>query len=136
SGYASPIDPEVDRTELRRQFLLARGAAVRIALDYAAAGFTAVIDDVIGSFAHEPYGPAIRAGARQVLLMPTLDIALERNRRRTNKPFDTAILDSVTRDLHAHLTSDDVDREGWTVIDSSSLSVEETVDTIIARCGL
>ena len=136
SGYASPVEPNVLQDELAHQFLLARGAAVRTALDYAAAGFDAVIDDVITSFAREAYEPFIRAGARCVLLMPTVEVALERNRTRTNKSFDTAVLEPVSRDVHERLKQARLDKMGWTVIDSSALSVEETVDAIVARCGL
>ena len=136
SGYASPIDPTVDRDVLREQFMLARGSAARMAADYSAAGFAVVIDDVITSFAHEPYEALVRVGARRVLLAPSVDVAVSRNRDRTNKTFDTAILEPVTRDLHEVLGRDRPDRDNWVVVDSSRLSVEETVDAIVARCGL
>jgi cytidylate kinase len=136
SGYVSPVEPNVPQDELERQFLLARSAAVRTALDYAAAGYAAVVDDVITSFAREAYEMFIRAGAKCLLLMPTVEVALERNRTRTNKTFDTAVLEPVTRDVHERLRRAQLDRMGWTVIDSSALTAEQTVDAIIARCGL
>jgi cytidylate kinase len=136
SGYASPVAPNVPQDELERQFLLARGAAARAALDYVAAGFAAIIDDVITTFALEAYQPVFRAGAKCVLLMPAIEVAVERNRTRTNKTFDTAVLEPVSRDVHERLKRAQLDKMGWTVIDSSALSVEETVDAIVARCGL
>jgi hypothetical protein len=108
----------------------------RIASDYAAEGFAVVIDDVVGGLARDAYDKLIGAGARRVVLMPSLDVALERNRTRTNKGFDTAMLDPVTRDLHEYMTRENTAAAGWTVIDSTALSVEQTVDEIIRRCGL
>lgn len=136
SGYASPIDAGADPAEVRRQFTLARRAASATALEYSAAGFAAIVDDVIGTFAREAYDPLVHAGARRVLLLPSLAVALERNRTRTNKAFDTAILDPVTRDLHGMFERERADVDGWTVIDSSVLTLEQTVDAIIERCGL
>ena len=136
SGYASPVEPNVPQDELTGQFLLARGAAVRTALEYVAAGYSAVIDDVITNYAREAYQPAIQAGARRVVLLPDVEVALERNRTRTNKTFDTAILESVCREIDERLRRAQLDKKGWTVIDSSALSVAKTVDAIIARCGL
>lgn len=136
SGYASPVDRDADPDEVRRQFLLARGAAATMAAEYAAAGYAAVIDDVIGGLAREAYDPLIAAGARCLVLLPALEVSLERNRTRTNKAFDTRILDPVTRDLHAYFTREHAAGSGWTVIDSTTLSVERTVDAIIERCGL
>ena len=134
SGYATPLggaDPE----QVLAQFRLARRCATYIAMEYSAAGYTVVVDDVVGKIARDAFDPLIQAGARRVVLMPSLDIALARNRARTNKPFDTLVLEPATRGLHADMTRSNTAGEGWTVIDSSALSVEETVDEIVARCG-
>jgi predicted kinase len=136
SGHVSPIDPKRGREELERQFELARGAACQVARDYATAGFSVVIDDALGGLARRAYDQLVREGARRILLMPSLDVALERNRTRTNKTFDTNVLDPVTRDLHEWMAREHTEASGWTVIDSSDLSVEETVDEIVRRCGL
>ena len=135
SGYASPVgvtDPE----QVLAQFRLARRCATYIATEYAAAGYAAVVDDVVGKLARDAFEPLIQAGARRVVLMPSLEVALARNRSRTNKSFDTAILEPATRGLHADMTRSNTASEGWTVIDSSALSVDQTVDAIVARCGL
>jgi gluconate kinase len=136
SGRASPIDPARDRQELERQFELARAAAAQIARDYGAAGFSVVVDDALGGLAPHAYDGLVRSGARRVLLRPSLDVALERNRTRTNKSFDTSVLDPVTRDLHGWMGREHTPASGWTVIDSSDLSVDETVEEIVRRCGL
>lgn len=134
-GFESPIDPVRDRDELARQFGLARSAATDIARRYAGSGFVVVIDDALGGLVRDAYDGLISGGARRVLLRPSLEVALERNHTRTNKTFDTAILDRVTRDLHEWMGREHTEASGWTVIDSSRLSVEETVDEILRRCG-
>ena len=134
SGYASPIG-NIDSEKVHAQFRLARSCATFIAMEYAAAGYAAVVDDVVGGIAREAFDPLIQAGARRVVLMPSLEVALARNRDRTNKTFDTAVLEPATRGLHAYMERENIG-PGWTVIDSTSLSVEETVDAIVARCGL
>jgi hypothetical protein len=136
SGFVSPIDPVRDRDELAHQFELARSAAKQVTHAYEAAGFVVVIDDAVGGLARHAYDELVRVGARRVLLLPSLDVALARNRTRMNKTFDTAVLDPVTRDLHEWMGRENTEATGWTVIDSSRLSVDETVDEIVRRRGL
>ena len=134
SGYASPADKATPAPAMREQLDLARRSAAFIAEAYSAEGFAVVIDDVIGSLASEAYTPLLARGVRRVLLLPSLDVALARNRARTNKSFNTRTLDPVTRDLHRYF-SESVNSAGWIVIDTSDLSVEDTVDRMIERCG-
>lgn len=134
SGYATPLGG-ADREQVVAQFRLARRCATYIAMEYSAAGYAVVVDDIVGKIARETFEPLVQAGARRVLLLPSLDVALARNRARTNKSVDTAVLEPATRGLHAYMARENIG-PGWTVIDSTSLSVEETVDAIVARCGL
>ena len=136
AGRESPIDARADRRELERQFRLAREVVVDAATRYERDGYAVVVDDALGGLAPDAYRTLIDRGARRVLLNPSLAVALERNRSRTNKPFDTAVLDPVTRQLHGEMAREHTETRGWTVIDSSALSVDETVDAIVARCGL
>ena len=135
SGYASPVRV-TDADEVVAQFRLARRCATYIAMEYAAAGYAVVVDDVVGKIARDAFDPLIQAGARRVVLLPSVEVAVARNRSRTNKAFDTQILEPATRGLHAEMTRSNTSEAGWTVIDSSALTVEETVDAIVARCGL
>jgi hypothetical protein len=63
-----------------------------------------------------------------VLLHPGLATALERNRARNNKTFDTKKLEPIIHRL-AKVVTAEVD--GWIVVDNSGLTVEETVNRII-----
>jgi hypothetical protein len=66
-----------------------------------------------------------------IVLHPRLDVALERNRTRQSKPFDTAILEGVMREIDGDLARDGA-RPGWHEIDNSDESVESTVERILA----
>jgi hypothetical protein len=66
---------------------------------------------------------------RKVFLAPAIEVALARNQLRTSKTFDTARLIPIIHRLA------DPARQGletWSVIDSSNLKVEATVDAVLA----
>ena len=134
SGIAHPV-PEFTE-ETGRQFRLARAAAAQVAAIYAAAGFAVAIDDVI----HEADAENLVAllgprPVRKILLQPSLEVALARNTARTNKDFDTSVLTETIRGIHRSLGEQNASDRGWTVIDTSSLSLEATVDTILVSEG-
>lgn len=129
SGIAHPVPAWTDAAA--RQFALARRAAADLARRYAEAGYAVVIDDVI--FPHdvaEHIAPAL-AGLtlRATVLLPSLEVALWRNLRRTSKPFDPSVLAPTIRDLHR--AYGEQIQGAWPVIDTSDLSVEQTVDRIL-----
>jgi predicted kinase len=135
AGIAHPVPAFTEETG--RQFRLARSAAAQMAASYADAGFAVAIDDVV----HEPDAQACYVAAlaprtvHKILLQPDLEVALARNATRTNKNFDTALLTEAIRGNHRSLREQNRLDRGWTVIDTSSLSVEETVDIILAGGG-
>jgi chloramphenicol 3-O-phosphotransferase len=135
SGIAHPV-PEWSE-ETSRQFGLARQAAVATCGVYAAEGFAVAIDDVI--FPEEAQvlyeAPLAEYGVHKVLLRPGLETALRRNAERTNKGFNTGLLEDTTRDLHLAMGDGSFERMGWIVIDSSRMGVEETVDEVLRRCA-
>ncbi|NJK43569.1 MAG: AAA family ATPase [Pleurocapsa sp. SU_196_0] len=134
SGIAHPVPTWTQETT--RQFRLARGNAVRMARFYAESGFASAIDDVISaeSFAAD-YAPCFEGVfAHRVLLRPRLEVALERNASRDTKPFETGVLEDVIRFLHADLSV--MERHGWHVVDSSDLTLEETVSAVLERTGV
>jgi hypothetical protein len=134
SGIAHPVPRWTDETG--RQFLLARLAAADIARRYAAAGFAVAIDDVIEPAEVEAlFERAIGHPVVSVLLMPRLDVALERNASRTSKSFDASILVETIRTLHRRMAEFDSERWGWLVVDNGDLGVEATVDEILRRSG-
>jgi adenylylsulfate kinase-like enzyme len=131
SGLASPLNWT---EETARQFAIARRNAGRLASDYASNGFTVVIDDVI----HEQDLPQIleHVGGlqpRKVLLSPSIFVVHRRNAQRTNKTFDTKILEPVATRMHGELLAKCPPAAGWLVLDTSTISVEDTVDRILSH---
>jgi SpoVK/Ycf46/Vps4 family AAA+-type ATPase len=128
SGRADPIGAWTAETE--RQFRMSWETAGRMAARYAAEGFVVAIDDVVPSRAVAVYEQSVAEHLlRKVLLAPSLEVTLQRNSTARGKVFDTAILVPTIRDLHATLAPD---RSPWLVVDSSNMSLAETVDAILA----
>jgi chloramphenicol 3-O-phosphotransferase len=130
SGLASPLEWTDETT---RQFALAVEASATLAAVYARAGFAVAIEDGIEADAVEAALVAAGVSDRMagIVLRPRLDVALARNRERTNKAFDTSILENVMRQIDTDLGATDYG-ERWTVIDNSNHSVDETVESIIS----
>lgn len=132
SGIAHPSLEH--RPEAARQFALARRAAAHHARLYAGAGFEVVIDDVLwpqdsGMFLEALAGLSVRL----VLLAPGLEAALARNAARTNKSYDTATLIPLMEVIHPSIQPEEYRVQGWTVLDTSGQTVEETVDALLAE---
>lgn len=124
---AGAAHPENWTDETTRQFTLARTVAAHAATLYADAGFRVTVADVFGpdditSLFTDPR-------CRKILLLPTLEKALERNASRTNKSFDTSGIVDLLRHAYGWLVGQDW--TGWTVIDSTDLTLEQTVDAIL-----
>lgn len=132
SGIAHPVPQWTDETT--RQFGLARRGAAQLASMYAREGFAVAIDDIImpDEVSHI-FAPAF-AGLDfyRVLLLPSVESALQRNRERTSKAFDTSVLIGTIQDLHQVFRSLAIPAD-WAVIESSQLTVDETVGAILAH---
>jgi predicted kinase len=131
TGHASPIEWTEETT---RQFALARRSAARMAADYSDEGFAVVIDDVVreedvDQFARHLAGRPLT----KVALIPRLDVALARNRQRTNKSFDTTVLEPVARRLHRSLVESCRPGAGWIALDTSDTDVATTVTEMLRR---
>ncbi len=130
SGLASPLQ-WTDETD--RQFGLAIRAAAALAQVYSHAGFAVAIegglDPEFVDVALEEQG--LRDRMIGIVLHPRLDVALERNRTRQSKSFDTSILEGVMRQIDGDLERDAA-RPGWHEIDNSDESVDSTVERISA----
>jgi chloramphenicol 3-O-phosphotransferase len=131
AGHASPLEWTEETT---RQFALARGSTARMAADYSDEGFAVVIDDVVreedvDQFTRHLAGRPVT----KVALIPSLDVALARNRDRTNKSFDTTILEPVARRLHRPLVESCRSAAGWIALDTSDMDVATTVAEILRR---
>jgi chloramphenicol 3-O-phosphotransferase len=132
SGIAHPSLEH--QPESVRQFALARRAAAHHARLYAEAGFMVAIDDVLWPQDVAPFLEALEGlPVRLVLLAPGIDTALHRNATRTNKTYDTANLIPLIRGIHPQMQAADYRKAGWTVLDTSALTLEETVDALLAE---
>lgn len=130
SGLASPLE-WTDETS--RQFALAIRASAALARVYADAGFAVAIeggvDPELVEEALAKYG--LRDRMVGAVLHPRLEVALDRNRSRQTKAFDTSILENAMREIEADVIRDGA-RPGWHEIDNSDETVETTVDRILS----
>lgn len=133
SGIAHPVPLWTEETT--RQFRLARQAAVQTARLYAEAGFAIAIDDII--YPAEAKALILNQlpdfTIHKILLLPKAEIALVRNARRNNKNFDTSILTEPIREIQRAMIEQNYGEAGWIIIDSSGLSIEETVKEVLKR---
>jgi chloramphenicol 3-O-phosphotransferase len=132
SGHASPVPTWTDETS--RQFALAYRAAGKLGRVYAEAGFAVALDHVFTpADAAANLLPELAGLAPiRVYLAPALAISLERNARRFHKPFDPAFLTDTIRGMDGWLAGQIAADPGWLRINSASMSVEQTVDAILA----
>ena len=125
SGFVAPQGPPQD--EARRQLQLRRDNMRDLADSYAAAGFVPVVDDVV-------VAPSVLAGyldglrCRPLLfvqLAPSLDVVRQRDAARHKHFFD------MWKHLDTEMRSWPAEPGLW--LDTSRLTVEETVSQILAR---
>ena len=130
SGIVHPVPTWTEETG--RQFKLARMSAASTAKLYAQSGFAVVIDDVISSEdVSSMFEPAFdEFSFCKIFLQPRLEVALERSRTRTNKNFDPSILEEPIRQIYAWMSVQELPND-WLKLDSSDLSLEQTVDAIL-----
>lgn len=130
SGLASPLEWT---EETDRQFGLAIRAASALAQVYSHAGFAVAIEGGVDpefvEAALEEQG--LRDRMIGIVLHPRLDVALERNRRRQSKSFDTSILEGVMREIDGDL-SRGASRPGWHDLDNSDETLDATIGRILA----
>jgi adenylylsulfate kinase-like enzyme len=132
SGLATPVPTWT--AETGRQFALAYRATGKMARVYAEAGFAVALDhvftpvDIAANLLPELMGlPLIK-----IYLAPGVAIALDRSAQRDNKDFDPTFLIDTIRGMDGWL-AEQIDADpGWLRVDNSALSVDETVDAILA----
>jgi predicted kinase len=136
NGLALPAAEWGD--ELTRQVTLARNAVIAMALAYRQAGFTVVIDDFWDPNRLMEYRALADAPeVRRVLLLPDRVEAHRRNLLRSGDSPARPYIDEGIRIIYDELTDvvDELRRQGWLVVDTSALTVAETVETILAADG-
>ena len=132
SGYASPKDGYDDQTH--RQFEIARSNAAMLCAAYFDASIDCVVDDIIlpddcTVVDHAAWTAALRERPHQlIVLLPALDVVLERNRTRSDPTVINEEMVAAIHDLMA----------GWRshpnafVIDSTKMSPSEAARAIDA----
>ena len=122
---------ETINDETQRQLRLAHQTAARMACTYADAGFAVAIDDFwFGDAPDADYAPIIGTRLQRILLLPTQEVALERLYTRDKAEGDfKPLLELGIRFVYDAVKNHP--RTGWQVVDSSQLSVEQTVDRIL-----
>lgn len=133
-GMSDSVPEWTDETE--RQFQLAEAAACDLAVRYFDAGMSVAIDHCRNLprwdqflAAHLGDRPVVR-----VLLLPPIDINLERNRRRTNKPFDPVVLEDIVHHMNQRYLTEISPR--WTLIQNEEASASELAAQILREhCG-
>ena len=129
SGYANPEDGWT--IEAQRQYELARTACCMLARLYVSAGFNCVIDDVIfprwREVSYEAWRPDLEGIPHQmVVLLPDFASLPDRNRgRRGHRELTVKTLRTIYDMMLPWREQDE-----FAVIDTSGLSVEETVKAI------
>lgn len=128
SGLSDSV-PWTDETE--QQFQLAEAAMCGVARTYHAAGYAVAIDHCrnlprLEKVVQEHLGesPVVK-----VCLLPELETVLDRNRTRTNKPFDPAVLVETIQSVHAAVPKPPP--PGWHLLDNTALTVEATVERVL-----
>ena len=125
SGYLSPGEEPVAESDA--QLVLGAQNAALIADSFMAAGFTPLVDDVVLRMQLARYREVLsRWPIRLVVLAPTVEVAIERDRQRVEKHVADrfAYLDDELREQMQGLGL-------W--LDTSGLSVAQTVDAILQR---
>jgi len=136
SGYRLPGPDWSD--ELVLQIRLARQTAIRMALDYADAGFAVVLDDFWDPDGLVEYRTLLdRPSTHGIVLYPTADEARRRNRVRSGDrdgsyiheaiPIAYGILAPVIGRLPA---------AGWLVLDTTDLDPDASVAAILRHARL
>ena len=129
SGFAPPGEWTPEGV---RQFKLARDVAIHWAQTYAAEGSSVVIDDVCipESFTEHYQTLFGDPEVYRVLLNPGSD-ALTRRVRERGGPYADFFVEKgipyVTGLIEA------MPKQGWTILDSSDWTVEQTVDEVMAK---
>jgi chloramphenicol 3-O-phosphotransferase len=135
SGKAEPIP--VLTPPAAQQLRLARQAAAAIADLYAQGGFTVVVDDVLTSHDVQALFNASdpARAVHLIFLCPSFAGVIDRNRARYPQ-FDVQTWEPVIHGLYQDLCAQNTSAAGWIVLDTTTWSIAQTVDTILQQAGL
>jgi predicted kinase len=124
---------------LVEQVGLARRSAIAMAARYADAGFAVVLDDFWDPPGLLDYRELPdRRPLHRVLLRPPREVALERNHGRHGEDPVRSYLDEGIELVYGlyDAAREQLDREGWLILDNADLSPDEAAARIVAEAGL
>jgi predicted kinase len=126
--------------ELIEQLEVARDCATYLALAYHKAGFAVVIDDFWdpNSRLAEYAGLFSHPQTHRVLLYPQRRAAHARNLARSGPGAASDYIDEGIRLVYEHLDGavDDLVTQGWWVLDTTEMGVEDVVSSILASADI
>jgi predicted kinase len=133
TGLALPAAEWSD--ELALQVALARNSVSHMALTYRDAGFAVVIDDFWDPNRLADYRTLFgHSEVRKIVLFPDQAEAHRRNQKRSGDSQARAYIDQGIRDVYRLLGKvvADLAGQGWLVVDTTGLSIDQTVDVILS----
>lgn len=122
--------------ELVQQVRLARESVIYMALKYQKAGFAVVIDDFFDPHQLSEYRAfADQPEIHKVVLLPEQETAHARNLKRSGDDPARAYIDIGIRSVYQQLNSavESLRAAGWIILNTTHLSIEETVFEILSR---
>ena len=120
--------------DLTQQITLARTSVVHMAFTYHDAGFVVVIDDFWDLNHRSDYQALLNhPNVHKIVLYPGQSEAHRRNLQRSGSSPARAYIDEGVRTVYQQLNAavPQLAREGWVIVDTTTLSVETTVTTIL-----
>jgi len=121
--------------ELVDQLLLARKTVIQMAFTYQEAGFTIVIDDFWdqNSQLNEYSQLFKKPDVYKILLLPSQRVAETRSFNRSSSEEENEYIAFGIRLVYESLDKEilDLEHEGWLVVDTSEMTIEDTVDHIL-----
>ena len=119
-------------SEALRQFMLARQVAIHWARTYADAGHPVIVDDVCIPESFGQHYAALNEHPQEarVLLAPSRDTLIKRINERGGPYAEFFVQNGLSWVLEL---IEAMPKEEWIVVDSSELSVEETVQAVVKQ---
>ena len=124
--------------ELVQQIRLARESAIHMALNYQSAGFAVVIDDFVDPNQLIEYRALLdKPQIYKFVLFPRQETAHSRNLQRAGDDPARGYIDEGIRIVYQQLNTliQPLRDDGWMVLDTTEMSIEQTVSEILKSCS-
>ena len=124
---------------LTQQISLARSNATYMTQTYTNAGFVVALDDFLDfNFPRDYEALLKRPGVHPILLYPPQSTAHQRNLKRTGDGPGRIYIDQGIQLVYEGIKEfvPIMEQNGWQVLDTTEMSIEETVDEILRRANV